>query len=457
MGVSIKEILQSKFFQDYYIIAGGQGLAREAQAVVLFDAPDGYRWLKGNEFVISSGYFFKDNVERFKDFICFAHKRGVAALGIKVDRYIMEIPAEIIKLCNELGFPLIYIPYDAPWTTIINAVNSIAINRFIVRINDSNYIKENTTSNDFYKKIEIIIENLSRELKCPITLRDTLDKNIISHPKNCKTEDEISTLSEDILTNYKKELLCDKLFIYRITDLDNKRSWVEMEITIDSTPVTRLIVWEDKRKIDYYDLFALRLSYTLLLEIYTQIYVMNAFERKFYDDLLISLFNEELNSKEKLVKAIKGIKNFKLNIDNEFVCLVIRQGKDNPSFYSIREKVYNTLLLRVPKDEAIFGIIDDNTIAIVQDVSNINAEDIVDKVRHNIRDILSKIEKHFENNNLRVGIGEVTEDICRIRQSYIGALKAIEIGDYIYPEKKIITFEELGPFGLSIYLSSLDL
>ena len=59
MGVSIKEILQSKFFQDYYIIAGGQGLAREAQAVVLFDAPDGYRWLKGNEFVISSGYFLR--------------------------------------------------------------------------------------------------------------------------------------------------------------------------------------------------------------------------------------------------------------------------------------------------------------------------------------------------------------------------------------------------------------
>jgi len=392
--------------------------------------------------------FFKDNIDHFKDFIKFANDKGVAALGIKVDRYMKDIPSDIIKLCNELGFPLIYIPYDAPWTTIINAVNSIAINRFIVRINDSNYIRGNTTSNDFYKKIAIIIENLSKELKCPITLRDTLDKNIINYPGNYKTEEDINDLSEDNLTNYKKELLCDRLFIYRITDLDNDTSWVEMEITIDNTPVTRLIVWEDKRKIDYYDLFAIRLSYTLLLEIYTQIYVMNAFERKFYDDLLISLFNEELDTKEKLIKSIKGIQNFKLNIDNKFVCLVIRQGKDNPSFYSIREKIYNTLLLRVPKDEAIFGIIDDNTIAIIQDVSNINEEDIIDRVKDNIRDILNKIQKYFENNNLRVGIGEVIEDICKIKRSYIGALKAIEMGHYIYPEKKIITFEELGPFGL---------
>lgn len=174
---------------------------------------------------------------------------------------------------------------------------------------------------------------------------------------------------------------------------------------------------------------------------------MNAFERKFYDDLLISLFNEELDTKEKLIKSIKGIKNFKLNINNKFVCLVIRQEANNPSFYSIREKIYNTLLLRVPKDEAIFGIIDDNTIAIIKDVSSIK-ENIIDNTKLSIKDIISRIEKDFVGNNLRVGIGEVAEDICKIKKSYLGALKAIEIGYYIYPEKKIVTFEELGPFGL---------
>lgn len=224
--------------------------------------------------------------------------KGVAGLGIKVDRYLKEIPADIIELCDELDFPLIYIPYDVPWINIIDGVNSIAINRFIKRINSSNYINENVTSSDFYKKIEIIIENLSKELKCPITLSDILDKNIINYPKNTKTEKEINSLTEDNLANYKKEILCEKLLIYRITDLDANRSWIEMAISLDNTPITKMIVWEDKRRIDYYDLFAMRLSYTLLLEIYAQIYVMNAFERKFYDDLLISLFNEELDPKK---------------------------------------------------------------------------------------------------------------------------------------------------------------
>lgn len=446
MGVTINEILQSKIFKDYHIIAGKRGIDREAQAVVLFDAPDGYKWSRGKELIISSGYFFKDDIDSFKYFINYANKKGVAGLGIKVDRYLKEIPADIIELCDELDFPLIYIPYDVPWINIIDGVNSIAINRFIKRINGSNYINENVTSSDFYKKIEIIIENLSKELKCPITLSDILDKNIINYPKNTKTEKEINSLTEDNLANYKKEILCEKLLIYRITDLDANKSWIEMAISLDNTPITKMIVWEDKRKIDYYDLFAMRLSYTLLLEIYAQIYVMNAFERKFYDDLLISLFNEELDTKEKLIKALKGIQNFKLNIYNKFVCIVIRQAASNPSFYSMREKIYNTLLLRVPKDEALFGIIDDNTIAIIMDVSNIK-EDKINATKENISQIISKIEKHFES-NLRVGIGGVTEDICKIKRSYVGALKAIEIGNYIYPEKKIVTIEELGFFGL---------
>jgi len=121
------------------------------------------------------------------------------------------------------------------------------------------------------------------------------------------------------------------------------------------------MVWEHNAKIDYYDLFVLRLSYTLLLEIYEQIYLMNSFERRFYDDLIKSLINEELDSKQSLIKAINSIQDFKLNIENKFICICIKQNENNPSFYKDREKISTTFLLNLSKDKSIFGILDHNT------------------------------------------------------------------------------------------------
>lgn len=128
--------MNTKFFSNYKILAGEKGLDRETQAVSLLDAPDGYKWVKGKEFVLSSGYLFKDDIELFKNTIVFLHKNNSTAMGIKLKRYLDEIPQEIIELCDELGFPLIQIPYDLAWIDVINAVNSVAMNRYIIRIND---------------------------------------------------------------------------------------------------------------------------------------------------------------------------------------------------------------------------------------------------------------------------------------------------------------------------------
>ena len=136
MGVKIGEILKTKFFTDYDVLAGKKGLDRETQAVALFDAPDGYKWFKGKELVLSSGYLFKDNIELFKDVIIFLHSKNSTGMAIKKDRYLKEIPSEIIELSNDLGFPLINIPYNVAWIDIIHAVNSIVMNRYITHIND---------------------------------------------------------------------------------------------------------------------------------------------------------------------------------------------------------------------------------------------------------------------------------------------------------------------------------
>lgn len=452
VGVTVGEVLETKFFKKYHLIAGHQGLTNEIQAVSLFDAPDGYKWVKGNEFMLSSGYLFRDDVEYFETVVKALSKQKSSCLAIKIDRYLGKIPQSVIDLCNKLKLPLISVPKDVAWIDIINAVNSVVMNRYITHIIDKkNADKLVLRSDNFHNKIEKTIICLSEELKYPITVVDVLEKYIFNYPKKQTfLNDDISIGKEDKFSfNYQREVLCDKLNIHRITNIEDedKCSFVIIPILIKGVIVSKVILWEHRNKVDYYDIFVLRLSYTLLLEYYEQIYLMNSFERSFYDGLIKNLINNEFDSKESLIKAVNKIQDFKLNIENKFICICIKQEKGNSTFYNDREKISTNFLLNLSKDKSIFGILDDNTIVLLYDVEEYKT-DIVKKVKRDFDGIFKHIKDNFAHRNIKLGIGNVVKDIYSIRHSYIGALKAVDIGSYIYRNGEMIAYEDLGPFSL---------
>jgi purine catabolism regulator len=267
MGVSIKEILSSEFFKEYYIISGEKGINREIQGVVLIDAPDGYKWCRGKELILTTGYFYVDNTELFKEVINFLYENGSAAIAVKTDRFLNTIAEEVTELSDKLGFPIIFVPARTAWMDIIAAVNSIAINRYISRINDTNYLEIHNHSNDYQKKISNIVKNLSLELGLSVAISDIVDKNIICYPADNNIGEKVNKTDESNLNNYQKEILCEKLNIYRIKNLDDNKSWIKMNILINNTPITQLIIWEGSDKIDYYDLFSIRVSYALFINL----------------------------------------------------------------------------------------------------------------------------------------------------------------------------------------------
>lgn len=100
LGITVREMLSYEFFKDYKVLAGHRGLDNQVQGLTVIDAPDGFKWTKGREFVISSGYIFKNNPEYLEDFIKSNETRQNAAFGIKIGRYLKEIPQEILILAQ---------------------------------------------------------------------------------------------------------------------------------------------------------------------------------------------------------------------------------------------------------------------------------------------------------------------------------------------------------------------
>ena len=131
MGIKVGKILDSKFFKDFTLLAGKSGLDREIQAVVLFDAPDGYRWFSGKEFILSSGYLFMSNMDLLREVIVYTHGRKSAAIELKHNAFLRRSLRRSFNYVMSLECRSLRSRSTCHGQAIINEVNSIAINSFI--------------------------------------------------------------------------------------------------------------------------------------------------------------------------------------------------------------------------------------------------------------------------------------------------------------------------------------
>jgi len=120
--MKVADLFKRDFFQDFKLAAGSEGLSREITAVSVLDTPDGYRWMRGGELLLSSGFVFQQEPRAFLNFLSDVSSKEIAALGIKLDRFLPQLPQEAIDKADEFGLPLIEIPVSYRWSDVIDVV-----------------------------------------------------------------------------------------------------------------------------------------------------------------------------------------------------------------------------------------------------------------------------------------------------------------------------------------------
>jgi purine catabolism regulator len=121
MPLTVKHILEMPELKGVMLIAGESGLNHRVRSVNVMEAPDIAQWLRGGEFLLSSGYQFRDSAEDFEEFIKTIHAAGAAALGFK-NRFLQEFPPGAKDLANRLGLPILGLPLELPYSDIIRIV-----------------------------------------------------------------------------------------------------------------------------------------------------------------------------------------------------------------------------------------------------------------------------------------------------------------------------------------------
>lgn len=441
--ITIKDILNCDDFHDFKVLSGENGLDRKVNSIIIIDSPDPFPWSKGGEIVLSSGYIFKVNYDKFGDILIKMEKSGVAALFIKVKRFFDELPKEIIDLSNEINFPIIDVPVRMAFIDVINPTLSQIVNK------QSQALK---VSEEIHKTFTNLVINNDDTISIINVLSDVLNEDIFYydlHFEKSYYSHRVDKIPEDIENLSLKEIL-DKYHSYTIGINKEVYGYI---IYLKSK--------EEDVKSDYYNALS-HANTALILDVQKKISSMqieNRHKNEFVQDIIMNniKYKEEVSKRAKIygwdfsqttrLVVVVDIDNFKdqyLKLENKSY---------NDDLESIREKIIkNTIkIMKSYFKDCVYATLSDSIVFLLQpkdnDLKSFNS--YLKKCCGEIR--LSTLRKYKYSTT--IGVGDIKEDIMDMHKSYEEAQLSIKIGQVLYKKDSTVFYRELGVFKLlySVY------
>jgi PucR family transcriptional regulator, purine catabolism regulatory protein len=114
IAFSVKELIKKDNLKGINVVAGHAKTDNEIANVNIMDNPNAFDWFTTGDFILTTGYIFKDDPELQVRIIRELADINCSGIGIKPKRFLGEIPAGMIEEANRVNLPIVEIPFDYP-------------------------------------------------------------------------------------------------------------------------------------------------------------------------------------------------------------------------------------------------------------------------------------------------------------------------------------------------------
>ncbi|WP_100065300.1 PucR family transcriptional regulator [Miniphocaeibacter massiliensis] len=409
--LKIIDVLNMKEFKDVELIAGKNKVHKEVRAVNIVEVPEVLRWMKGREILFTTGYTFQDDIEEACRLIKDMHEKKISALAIKPGKYLNEIPKKMIDYANNLGFVLLKIPENKPYSEYMDPINRYIINKnsiFLEKINlfkeeiipfiiDENYEEICKKVNSYTgKNIYCLNEDGKVINKNPKIKDDTKSVNILKKNINKfdKLDEIVYKLDEKEIKNGKKFVgvsILSKKIKYIIVDIEEFTDikleveilhYLKILISMENTRKENKILEEINRSNELMKMILNQEKYDIK-EIYERVKEIEFDISKSFIIFKMAFFNiEKINYKnfDGLIKkyirdifeTLKEKKlNFLINQEQNYITILVNSFNRNLEILNI-EKLINRIKLENKKIKTHIGL--SSTAERIEDIPKINGE-----------------------------------------------------------------------------------
>lgn len=432
MGISIRQALTLDPLKNTKIVAGFTGLDREIWLVNVMEVPDIFNWVSANELILTTCYPFKDSPSELVDLICKLNEKNITGLAIKPNRFIKELPKEVIETADTLDFPILSLPSDAQFDKIILGLLTEIIN------NDYQVIKKGEEIHQALTKLVLgggkvpeIAHSLASLCFGEIVVKDAPGKVLArAKPVGIAPPDSQNTIDCD--KHYEKKIQLNNQVISVIT-LSSWRSCMEKEDIVAIDYASNIIAMTMLKHENFKEK-----------------------QKRYRNDFLNDLIHERFTSCE---AALSRGKHFGLHLTLPHVVFIFSPD----TYYSNNgDLLYTEEFLEhmdkiigdafIHKGRKCIHWCHTNTITVLCPALFGNEE-----IKKENLDICQEVKKII-NDELRdltvtVGIGTCYTNIIHIGKSYQEATLAIETGRKVWGSNGIYHYDDLGIYQLLVQLS----
>jgi purine catabolism regulator len=128
-ALTVREVFASQVLHGSTVLAGSGGLDRAVERVNVMEVPDVLPWVKPHELLLTTGYPLRDDPGALARLVVDLDERGLAALGVKLGRYLDALPPEMLAEADRRGFPVVAVAEGVAWDDVLEHVLTDLLDR----------------------------------------------------------------------------------------------------------------------------------------------------------------------------------------------------------------------------------------------------------------------------------------------------------------------------------------
>ncbi len=464
ISFTIKELVNKDNLKGLKVVAGISKIENIISNVNTMDNPDAFDWFTTGDFVLTTGYIFKDNPELQVKIIRELADINCSGIGIKPKRFLGKIPQCMIDEANRVNLPIIEIPFQYSISFVSSTINNEIHKREDSTLKKLFNIHEALTKCALEGGgLDELVKVISKLVGNPVLIVDSKWR-LLSFSEHMDNLIKVS----DYLELNRKERIFSSEFIEDMPQnihefkksvkrrYPNNKGEVVCRVLpfhADKESYGYLIVWETVNKMTSIDYMALEAAATnVALERLKTRQIEEAkhlLQQDFFDDLL--------EGKIESVHAANYLAELH-NLDprKKYICMITKV-----------ENEYESLNLDLLLTRTKFNKYKDDLIGIIDHIAYQNNQSLLSihrgnfiisfiKVKENLainnsslylrefaHDVYDGMIKYNKNSKIMIGIGKACPEFFDMKKSFIQAQEAIRLSTQINDKLVISFYEEL--------------
>lgn len=127
-AVRVRDLLTLPAFSGVQVVAGRSGLDNVVSRANIMEVPDIIDWVKPEELLLTTGYPLRDIPDGMVSLVGALAEAQVAALGVKLHRYLGELPVAMLSEADRRSLPVLLLADGVAFDDLLDATLTEVLN-----------------------------------------------------------------------------------------------------------------------------------------------------------------------------------------------------------------------------------------------------------------------------------------------------------------------------------------